>query len=300
MDSVKGGDKVLVLWASTIAPERLEKLVNDLQDRVGASGKVCVENIDRLSLSSHPQSSFDVVSSGLVFPPTVIHDTDLLGLCLKLLKPQGVMIVRESTVLKEGGKALRTADKLSSALKISGFTEVRPAVKVDLSEEEFKKVQEVLDTNEDIIISEIVCKKPNFEVGASSQLSFAKNMVSKKTPDVSAVWKLDDTVDDDIETINADDLLDEEDLKKPDPSSLKVCGTTGKRKACKNCSCGLAEELEAEKGLNAPKQESKTSACGNCYLGDAFRCASCPYLGMPAFKPGEKIQLTDRQLKADA
>lgn len=136
----------------------------------------------------------------------------------------------------------------------------------------------------------LVCEKPNYQIGSQVKINTQNDIKSN-------VWKLDDN----DEIIDEDELLNEEDWKKPEPGSLKVCGTTGKRKACKNCSCGLADELaqEAKAGQVIDTTDAPKSSCGSCYLGDAFRCASCPYLGMPAFKPGEKVQLPVGQLKDD-
>merc|ERR1711976_779391 len=97
--------------------------------------------------------------------------------------------------------------------------------------------------------------------------------------------------------INPDSLLKEEDKVKPETDKYD-CGVSlgKKRAACKGCTCGLAEELEDE-AKNKIKENidaGKTKpSCGSCYLGDAFRCASCPFAGMPAFEKGAPPKLAN-------
>ncbi|XP_020790392.1 anamorsin [Boleophthalmus pectinirostris] len=288
---LKSGDRVLLVWTQPSDPEVLKKMAADVQAIVGTQGKVSVENAEKLLLSSHVASSFDWVLSFSLSDTSSSHSVEGLSEMARALRPGGKLLLEEPVTSSE-------REKLESDLKLSGF--------VSVTEE--SPAQGALGTN-GLRRTRLSASKPNFEVGSSSQikLSFGK---TTKRPEKAALdsntakmWTLsaNDMADDDVDLLDSDALLDEEDLKKPEPASLKAasCGQgTSKKKACKNCTCGLAEELEQEsKGKqsnNLPK-----SACGSCYLGDAFRCASCPYLGMPAFKPGEKI-LLDSNILTDA
>ena len=141
--------------------------------------------------------------------------------------------------------------------------------------------------------------------------------------------------DSDDELIDEDTLLDEEDLKRPvkvrkynyfpslkpftDFTTATECKPKAKRRrACKDCTCGLAQKLDAEdrakranadQALNSLKLDAndlsevdftvkgKVGSCGNCSLGDAFRCDGCPYIGLPAFKPGEEVRLLNDEIQ---
>lgn len=303
---VCAGQTVLLLWSGTTPTQDLQETVGDLQKRVQDRGRVQVEHIDRLALASHSDSTFDLALSGILEPNTSIHSTETLGEICRVLKPNGRLILGETITGDASDESkVKSTEKLNSSLKLSGFVNIEQPVVLSLSDDVKSSLMSELKSK-DISFVRVTAHKPAYEVGATSQLKLSFGKKKTETPNVdestAKVWKLSamGMGDDDIDLVDDDDLLDEDDLKKPDPASLRAdcgVGTNKKKKACKNCTCGLAEELDAETEKKTAK--NVTSACGSCYLGDAFRCSSCPYLGMPAFKPGEKISLSDRQLKAD-
>eukprot|EP00057_Strongylocentrotus_purpuratus_P031011 XP_783335.1 PREDICTED: anamorsin homolog [Strongylocentrotus purpuratus] len=294
-DKVSAGQRVLVVWSQGQSPEQIKEVVERLSSKVSQSGRVQVENDERITMSSHAASSFDVALVGAIKPSSQTNSFETLTEIARILKPKGQLLLREPVTESEIGNGIRTGAKLDQHKNVVEDAELASIA-------QSRNMTEV----DGLKMVEVSCSKPDFEVGSTAALplSFApkaKPEPAKKSNDVAKVWTLSafDMADDDVDIIDSDALLEEEDLMKPDPESLKAtCGpNSGKRKACKNCSCGFAEELEQGKPAKA---KSVTSSCGSCYLGDAFRCSTCPYLGMPAFKSGEKIALSSRQLNADA
>ncbi|XP_011881777.1 PREDICTED: anamorsin homolog [Vollenhovia emeryi] len=277
---VDEGNEVLVVSGSDVPTDDAADFTATVGQRVGDSGRLRIAGLADVKKESYAASIFDVVIAIFKQPCT---NEDFLTEALRILKPNGSLVIYEPLSADRKPDTVLTYSDRVSRLKLSGF-KVKDTERKSLDPESKGLLLKIYSDVGDVC--KVSASKPPFEVGSSMPLSLAKKATN--------VWKLDDPVEEDF--IDEDELLDESDLAKPDASSLRVCATTGKRKACKDCSCGLAEELS---GKAAPEGTVKSS-CGSCYLGDAFRCASCPYLGMPAFKPGEKVLLPDAQLTVDS
>lgn len=100
-------------------------------------------------------------------------------------------------------------------------------------------------------------KKPNWDANASVPISLKKKQAAQQAPSAPKVWSV--SADDGDDLMDEDALLGEEDLKAK-PKELSECVASNGKKACKNCSCGLAEKLAEGEEANAV---ASTSACGS-------------------------------------
>lgn len=142
----------------------------------------------------------------------------------------------------------------------------------------------------------LTARLPPYQSGTSVSLDAAPPSVTASQQWASA---LADVVND-VTLVDEAALLDRDGIKNTPVECAP--DAAAKRKPCKNCSCGLADMLDDEvkeasaKPLAPPDDKS---GCGSCSLGDAFRCAACPYLGLPPFKPGDKISVPSSLMTSD-
>ncbi|KAK1385477.1 Anamorsin-like [Heracleum sosnowskyi] len=191
----------------------------------------------------------------------------------RVLKPGGQILLQTSQSVSEQA----TTSSLQKKLLVAGFVDLQTGpVTSELPSEILQSFT-------------IKAKRPSWKVGSS----FSIKKATKSLPKIQ--------IDDDMDLIDEDSLLSEEDLKKPQMPLVGDCEVSSTRKACKNCTCGRAEaEEKVQKiGPTMDQLDNPQSACGSCGLGDAFRCGTCPYKGLPTFKLGEKVALSGNFLAAD-
>ncbi|CAL5357285.1 unnamed protein product [Camellia sinensis] len=218
-----------------------------------------LEQIDPLIITQ--ASVLRSAASGFVICGSFEFPGDqLFGEISSVLRPGGMVLLQQYSVSATG--EMKTSS-LELKLLVAGFLDVQVfPVKSVLQSEGVQPVG-------------IKARKPSWKIGSSFSL---KSKPAKSLPKVQ--------IDDDMDLIDEDSLLTEEDLKK-----LGDCEVSSTRKACKNCTCGRAEEEEKVQklGLTRNQLNNPQSACGSCGLGDAFRCGTCPYRGLPPFKLGDKL-----------
>ncbi|CAI0416221.1 unnamed protein product [Linum tenue] len=265
--------KAMQRVALVISDEQVVQMTT-INDALRELGKEALQCDVQLYTQSSSQSKLPVESSSIEF---------LICISRSHAYPDGSWFDEISRALKPGGtilvyKVLQAAPKeteksLERQLLLAGFSDA-------------KGVQQSSNAGLQYVVT-AKAKKASWKIGTS----FALKKGTK------APIKLQ--MDDDSDLIDEDSLLTEEDLKKPQ-IPVGDCEISTTKKACKNCTCGRAEEEEKVKlGLTTEQLNNPQSSCGSCGLGDAFRCGTCPYKGLPPFKLGEKVSLSSNFLVAD-
>ena len=305
-----------------------------------------IQMLDRLSLSlvSLPEATYDLILILLDADESrseskTLLSGDLLSRVIRSLKPGGKINSQD------GKYATDDADERREAVLAGLISEGNDMIKPNHGATESVPLRFGKKKNEGgpaavtnavgtgAVTQNISGKRKNGPVDATQPagVGFVDFGDDFDTPEVYE----DDDDDDDL--IDENTLLDEEDMKRPvvqrkhhsaschdhyaDNAFFSLAPEcrpkTGKRRrACKDCTCGLAQRIEAEdqaKRSDADQAlaklkaddlaevdftvQGKVGSCGNCALGDAFRCDGCPYVGLPAFKPGEEVRLVNDEVQ---
>jgi len=230
-------------------------------------------------LSKLQSERYDMVCgvTNIPYPP------ELLAQILRVLKPGSTVAIQ-----------IPSSTEMKRSLLFGGFENIQQ-VDVHKDQEETANEVQLIGTKPQIRMTAAklpVKPKSNFTNADTEKKEEALEQKVRTTDKVysaneAKVWSFNS---EGIGLEDEDTLLDHETEKVviPKTSIMENCGVSSSRKPCKNCSCGRAEQWKKEQ-QNETNQNTKAaeSACGKCHLGDAFRCASCPYLGMPAFDPSK-------------
>eukprot|EP00850_Spirogloea_muscicola_P010112 SM000058S18542 [mRNA] locus=s58:408734:411407:- [translate_table: standard] len=332
MAAAAPASRALLLAGAPLLPGRL--LAEVLAD-CGAP----VDGVDVATRAGHPgqpleaaSASYDVVYSYGEDPGH--HGPFLLSELLRVLKAGGKLVIQEPVgrraasavevqALGTSAAVPQTRAGLERNLVMAGLSNIKESTSssaVGLAQQWMGVTPAAIGSQQGPLLQPLALRaeKPAW-VGISFALKkkvaqVSASPVSDVSPAITSSsgragvssWKVSavDTVDDEEELVDEDALLTAEDLERPTlMPAASDCGPASKsRKACKNCSCGRAEleDAQATKKLTVDQIENPQSACGSCGLGDAFRCAGCPYKGLPPFKLGDKIALSGSLLMADA
>jgi len=210
-----------------------------------------------------------------------VHDltSDFFRIFAALVAPGGTLVLLEQA----SGRSVQYSEELATTLFLNGFG--APAIdSLSLGADTFVAVASVKPAP----------RTYGVPLGDRSQVGSKQRKVSEaSTP--SSTGAADAMVDD-------DDFLDEDEAAFRPQTSAADCAPGASKRACANCTCGLAEEQAGEARkltLDMLENPGVDSSCGSCALGDAVRCPGCPYRGLPPFTPGERIVLPDNFVMDD-